>query len=103
MEALGFQRFNKLKYIPFKVLVSDANLHPYTEGKGANAGQVDSAVDRDATRLRSQLEPISTPQLRARLARAFGVETDPESVGREGVMVRRCKLDPNLKASTFKF
>ena len=32
-----------------------------------------SACDRDATLLRSQLEPLSTPQLRKRLERNFGV------------------------------
>ena len=32
---------------------------------------------------RSQLEPISTPQLRRRLERTFGVLTDVETVGRE--------------------
>ena len=32
-----------------------------------------SACDRDATLLRSQLEPLSTPQLRKRLERTFGV------------------------------
>jgi hypothetical protein len=32
-----------------------------------------SACDRDATQLQSQLEPLSTPQLRKRLERTFGV------------------------------
>ena len=35
-----------------------------------------SACDRDANELRSQLEPISTPQLRKRLHRTFGVRFD---------------------------
>mmetsp|Transcript_1850 Transcript_1850/g.4887 ORF Transcript_1850/g.4887 Transcript_1850/m.4887 type:complete len:526 (+) Transcript_1850:147-1724(+) len=35
-----------------------------------------SACDRDANELRSQLEPLSTPQLRKRLLRTFGVEFD---------------------------
>ena len=35
-----------------------------------------SACDRDATLLRSQLEPLSTPQLRKRLERSFGVFPD---------------------------
>lgn len=38
-----------------------------------------SACDRDATLLRSQLEPISTPQLCKRLERTFGVLLDKES------------------------
>ena len=46
------------------------------------------AADRDATRLRDQLEPISTPQLRRRLRVDFGVPTDPENVGRGGVMAQ---------------
>ncbi|KAL7554141.1 hypothetical protein ACHAWF_017547 [Thalassiosira exigua] len=37
-----------------------------------------SACDRDATLLRSQLEPLSTPQLRKRLARSFGVVLDDD-------------------------
>lgn len=46
-----------------------------------------SAGDRDATQLRSQLEPISTPQLRKRLVRTFGV--DCEGVyDREDIMQR---------------
>jgi len=34
-----------------------------------------SACDRDPNELRSQLEPLSTPQLRKRLGRTFGVDT----------------------------
>lgn len=37
-----------------------------------------SACDRDATVLRSQLEPISTPQLCKRLERAFGITLDKD-------------------------
>jgi hypothetical protein len=32
-----------------------------------------------------QLAPWSTPQLRQRLQEVFGVTTDPETVGRDGV------------------
>jgi hypothetical protein len=46
-----------------------------------------SAGDRDATQLRSQLEPISTPQLRKRLLRTFGVDCDG-IYDREDVMQR---------------
>ena len=37
LKALGFQPFNQLKKYtsPFKVLVSDGDLHPYTSGSGA--------------------------------------------------------------------
>lgn len=45
------------------------------------------AGDRDATLLRSQLEPYSTPTLRRRLQDEFGVDTDPETVDREQVML----------------
>ena len=46
----------------------------------------DHACDRDATKLRSQLEPWGTPMLRRRLAECFGVITDPEKHRREYVM-----------------
>ncbi|KAL3787288.1 hypothetical protein ACHAW5_006244 [Stephanodiscus triporus] len=41
-----------------------------------------SACDRDATLIRSQLEPLSTPQLRKRLEHSFGVSLSGE--GAEG-------------------
>ena len=44
------------------------------------------ACDRDATLLRSQLEPWSTPTLRRRLRDVFGVETDPDVQSRGTVM-----------------
>ena len=47
-----------------------------------------SAAQRDATQLRAQLEPISTPQLRGRLDRIFGEATHPDEVDREGVLTR---------------
>ena len=50
--------------------------------------QREHAADRDATALRAQLEPLSTPQLRARLADSFGEPTDADEVGREEVMSR---------------
>jgi len=43
------------------------------------------AGDRDATLLRSQLEPWSTPTLRRRLAVEFGINTEPEHADREAV------------------
>lgn len=43
-----------------------------------------SPGERDATSLRSQLEPWGTPTLRRRLAETFGIETEPD-LGREGV------------------
>lgn len=49
-------------------------------------GSKESACDRDATLLRSQLAPWSTPQLRARLADTFGVPTNVDTVSREQVM-----------------
>lgn len=48
-----------------------------------------SACDRDATMLQSQLEPLSTPQLRKRLERSFGVLLDEgteQAYDREFVM-----------------
>lgn len=47
-----------------------------------------SACDRDATLLRSQLEPLSTPQLRKRLEQSFGVTLADKdgSFGREYIM-----------------
>jgi hypothetical protein len=53
---------------------------------GAAGGKKETAADRDATLLRSQLEPLSTPTLRRRLAQTFGTPTDPESVDRAQVM-----------------
>ncbi len=50
-----------------------------------------SACDRDANELRSQLEPLSTPQLRKRLHRTFGVtfeDRDETAYNREKVMQR---------------
>ena len=47
-----------------------------------------SAAQRDATQLRAQLEPLSTPQLRGRLDRLFGQPTHPDDVDREGVLSR---------------
>jgi len=47
-----------------------------------------SAADRDATQIASQLEPLSTPQLRRRLELTFGISTAPERDGRDFVMER---------------
>jgi hypothetical protein len=58
------------------------------KGEGALAGRCEPARARDPTLLRSQLAPLSTPQLRARLEGAFGVPTDPATVGREEVLDR---------------
>ena len=46
------------------------------------------AASRDATLLRCQLEPLSTPQLRERLRVAFGLATHPDECGREEVLAR---------------
>lgn len=43
-------------------------------GQASENGKKESACDRDPNELRSQLEPLSTPQLRKRLSRAFDVE-----------------------------
>ena len=48
-----------------------------------------SACDRNANELRSQLEPLSTPQLRKRLDRIFGVsydDTDEKAYDRDVIM-----------------
>jgi hypothetical protein len=49
-----------------------------------------SACDRDATQLQSQLEPLSTPQLRKRLERTFGVHLgdDSKAFDRDIVMTK---------------
>ena len=50
-----------------------------------------SACDRDANNLRSQLEPLSTPQLRKRLHRTFGVtfeDSDESAYDRENILQR---------------
>ena len=46
------------------------------------------AADRDATQLRSQLEPFSTGTLRRRLSLVFGDTTNPEEVERGELMDR---------------
>ena len=48
-----------------------------------------SACDRDANDLRSQLEPLSTPQMRKRLDRTFGVhfsDSDERAYDREAIL-----------------
>ena len=52
----------------------------------------DDPASRDACTLCAQLEPLSTPQLRRRLARDFADPTEPDVVDRRGVMERllRC-------------
>ena len=60
---------------------------------GANHGapgrtQKPSAAQADATQLRSQLDPISTPQLRGRLDRLFDQPTQPDDVDRAAVLSR---------------
>ena len=47
-----------------------------------------SAATRDETLLRCQLEPLSTPQIRNRLASRFGVVTDPDASEREELLSR---------------
>jgi hypothetical protein len=57
-----------------------------------------SACDRDANELRSQLEPISTPQLRKRLHRTFGVffdDGDERAYDRENIMQQLLKCYNN--------
>jgi len=64
-----------------KLLLSDDIFDPNTKKL--------SACDRDANDLRSQLEPLSTPQLRKRLHRTFGVsyeDSDERAYDRENVM-----------------
>ena len=64
---------------------------PNTSPSAAAANKKYSACDRDATVLRSQLEPLSTPQLRKRLDRTFDVpldDCDENAFDREFVMTR---------------
>jgi len=59
--------------------------------EGTEASKKLSACDRDADDLRSQLEPLSTPQLRKRLQRTFGVVfavDDETGYNREMIMQR---------------
>jgi hypothetical protein len=59
---------------------------PAPGGAKPTKGPAVTAGTRDPSLLRSQLEPLSTPQLRRRLAHEFGQPTDPETLGREGVI-----------------
>ena len=59
-----------------------AELLRYPKGGGLHAS------DRDATLLRSQLEPHCTGVLRRRLSLVFGDTTDPEETTREEAMLR---------------
>ena len=63
----------------------------------------DHACDRDATQLRSQLEPWGTPMLRRRLAECFGVTTDPEKHRRAYVMetLLRCYAEEGPRSVRF--
>ena len=47
-----------------------------------------SAATRDQSCLRCQLEPLSTPQIRSRLASRFGEVTDPDASEREDLLLR---------------
>lgn len=50
------------------------------------SARVESASDRDGDILRDQLAPWSTPQLRQRLFDVFGIDTNPEMIGRDSVL-----------------
>ena len=52
---------------------------------GTRTGGVDGIIS-GACDLRAQLSPLSTPTLRRRLEAEFGVHTDPECTGRDGVL-----------------
>jgi hypothetical protein len=64
-----------------------------------------SACDRDANDLRSQLEPISTPQLRKRLYRTFGVsfdDSDENAYDRELIMQKLLKCYENKEETSLR-
>ena len=70
-----------------------------TESKKLSAGE------RDATLLRSQLEPLSTPQLRKRLERTFDVHRDvtkEEGHDRESLMQTLLECYANVGARTVR-
>ena len=54
----------------------------------------------DATQLRCQLDPLSTPQLRGRLDRLFGQPTHPDEVDRHAVLSRLLEAYGALGART---
>ena len=62
--------------------------------------QKPSAAQADATLLRCQLDPISTPQLRGRLDRLFGQPTHPDEVDRQAVLSRLVEAYSALGART---
>jgi hypothetical protein len=61
-----------------------------------------AAATRDATQVRCQLEPHSTPHLRKRLARTFGIVTDPDTSSREEVLSQlvRCYEERGPRPTT---
>jgi hypothetical protein len=59
-----------------------------------------SAADRDATQLRSQLEPLSTPQLRKRLERSFGIDLLLEAAATAAVAITSNKNDDSTATQT---
>jgi hypothetical protein len=64
-----------------------------------------SACDRDANDLRSQLEPISTPQLRKRLHRTFGIsfdDSDENAYDRELIMQKLLKCYENKEEKSLR-
>lgn len=81
------QKQVKLLLSPTSTTDNNPNAHIATKTKL-------SACDRDANDLRSQLEPLSTPQLRKRLHRTFGVSFDDGdecAYDRENIMQRLLK------------
>ena len=73
-----------------RLILSPADDNVLTETETTtNTKKKLSACDRDANDLRSQLEPISTPQLRKRLHRTFGIsfdDSDENAYDRELIM-----------------
>jgi hypothetical protein len=71
-----------------KALGARVNVQFTVPKKPTPASEIQHACDRDATLLRSQLEPWSTPTLRKRLLTYFEEDSDPERHDREYVMDR---------------
>ena len=68
-----------------KALLADPAKPP--AAAGSEPKKKETSADRDATLLRSQLEPLSTPTLRRRMTHSFGTPTDPDTVDREQLML----------------
>ena len=91
LELLDLRYCSKLKETTRELLSSKLTdrVELLMTSKSTNINPKLSAGERDPTLLRSQLEPLSTPQLRKRLERTFGIHRDAtteEGHDREALM-----------------